>query len=68
VNATICKFPQCNEPTTLEVEDRAQEAFFLCAEHRELLLDDPGRFRRRWAARAQAGAPPKPTSFPSASR
>jgi hypothetical protein len=65
LDATPCKFPRCDEPTTLEVAHRSREAFFLCEEHRQLLLDDPRQFRRRWD---QPGAPPKPASFPSAQR
>jgi len=50
LDATPCKFPVCDEPSTLEVAQPAREAFFLCVEHRQLLLDDPGQFRRRWGA------------------
>jgi hypothetical protein len=50
LDATACKFPQCDEPTTLEVAPRAWEAFFLCVEHRQLLLDNPREFHRRWGA------------------
>jgi hypothetical protein len=46
VTAPACKFPGCSEPEALEDE----EGFSLCLEHRRLLLDDPGEFRRRWGA------------------
>lgn len=45
MDAPTCKFPECAEPETLDDEE-----FSLCLEHRRLLLDDPGEFRRRWGA------------------
>jgi hypothetical protein len=50
VDAVICKFPDCEEVATVEVGPEGQESVALCAEHRQLLLDDPGEFRRRWGA------------------
>jgi hypothetical protein len=40
---TACTFPSCTEPR--ELGDLP-----FCAEHRTLLLDDPGEFRRQWGA------------------
>lgn len=60
LDSAPCKFPDCAEPASLAVAPGAHEAFFLGAEHRELLVDDPGEFRRRWGAislRAAAGTP-----------
>jgi hypothetical protein len=50
VAAVVCKFPDCHEPAILEVGPDGEESVALCAEHRRLLLDDPGEFRRRWGA------------------
>jgi hypothetical protein len=50
LDATPCKFPECVAPAALEVAPRAWEAFFVCVEHRQLLLDDPGEFHCRWGA------------------
>jgi hypothetical protein len=50
VSAVVCKFPGCEEPAVLEVGPSGEESVALCAEHRRLLLDDPGEFRRRWGA------------------
>lgn len=38
-----CPFPRCSSP-----QDGGDLPF--CAEHRALLLDDPGEFRRQWGA------------------
>jgi hypothetical protein len=38
-----CAFPECAEPPD-------GDALPFCAEHRDLLLEDPGEFRRRWGA------------------
>jgi hypothetical protein len=38
-----CSFPQCPNP-------QAGGDLRFCAEHRALLLDDPGEFRRQWGA------------------
>lgn len=46
VDASACKFPGCLRPKTVQDE----EGLSLCAEHRQLLLDDPGEFRRLWGA------------------
>ncbi len=48
--AVVCKFPDCQEPAILEVGPDGEEGVALCAEHRQLLLDDPGEFRRQWGA------------------
>jgi len=46
LEAPACNFPGCSALQTPPDE----EGFALCAEHRRLLLDDPGEFRRRWGA------------------
>jgi hypothetical protein len=38
-----CKFPECDRPAS-------EGSFALCPEHRRLLIDDPGEFRRLWGA------------------
>jgi hypothetical protein len=43
VDAPACKFPGC-------AETAADDELALCTEHRRLLLDDPGEFRRLWGA------------------
>ena len=43
VDEATCDFPGCSAP-----RDGGELPF--CAEHRALLLDDPGEFRRRWGA------------------
>jgi hypothetical protein len=51
------------QPAPLEVAPRAWEAFFLCIEHRQLLLDDPGEFHGRWGSvgpRRDAATPHAP--------
>jgi len=40
----------------------------LCAEHRLLLLDDPGEFRRRWGALDPRPQPGPVTRLPGAPR
>jgi hypothetical protein len=50
VDAVVCKFPGCEEQAILEVGPAGEESVALCAEHRRLLLDDPGEFRRLWGA------------------
>lgn len=50
MNAVPCKFPQCEQPAILEVGPDGSESVSLCAEHRRLLVDDPGEFRRLWGA------------------
>jgi hypothetical protein len=42
-DAATCSFPQCARP-----QDGGDLPF--CAEHRALLLEDPGEFRRQWGA------------------
>ncbi len=42
-DAGTCAFPECAQP-----HDGGDLPF--CPEHRTLLLDDPGEFRRRWGA------------------
>ena len=50
MSAVVCKFPDCQEPAILETGPAGEESVALCAEHRQLLLDDPGEFRRQWGA------------------
>lgn len=50
MSAVVCKFPDCQEPAILETGPAGEESVALCAEHRQLLLDDPGEFRRLWGA------------------
>jgi hypothetical protein len=50
VSAVGCKFPHCHEAATVEIGPAGEESVALCAEHRRLLLDDPGEFRRLWGA------------------
>jgi hypothetical protein len=38
-----CAFPQCSQP-----QEDGDLSF--CVEHRALLLEDPGEFRRQWGA------------------
>lgn len=50
MSAVVCKFPDCEELALLEVGPAGEESVALCAEHRQLLLDEPGEFRRQWGA------------------
>ena len=50
LDAVPCKFPQCDQRAILEVGPDGAESVSLCAEHRRLLIDDPGEFRRLWGA------------------
>ena len=50
LDAVPCKFPQCQQPADLEVGPDGSEGVSLCQEHRRLLVDDPGEFRRLWGA------------------
>jgi hypothetical protein len=50
VSAVVCKFPDCEDLALLDVGPAGEESVALCAEHRQLLLDDPGEFRRQWGA------------------
>jgi len=43
VDDAVCAFPECGAA-------RDEGDLSLCHEHRALLLDDPGEFRRRWGA------------------
>jgi hypothetical protein len=52
-DATACSFPGCSQPP-------AGGDLLFCAEHRELLLDDPGEFRRRWGALEPRPEPVRP--------
>jgi hypothetical protein len=46
-----CKFPECEQHAILEVGPTGEEeGFALCAEHRQLLLEDVDEFRRLWGA------------------
>jgi hypothetical protein len=45
-NPEQCIFPACGQ--TVDVIDASDMA--LCSGHRQLLLDDPGEFRRLWGA------------------
>lgn len=45
-----CKFPQCQQQAILEVGPQGEEGIALCAEHRQLLLEDVDEFRRLWGA------------------
>ena len=38
-----CKFPECSRSAS-------EGSLALCPEHRRLLIDDPGEFRRLWGA------------------
>jgi hypothetical protein len=49
-----CVFPSCAAPGFVKENDLA-----LCPPHRELLLGDPGEFRRLWGA-----LDPRPTATP----
>ena len=42
-DAATCSFPSCSKP-----QDGGDLPF--CGQHRALLLDDPGEFRRQWGA------------------
>jgi hypothetical protein len=51
-----CQFPQCEHSASDD-----DGSFALCFEHRRLLLDDPGEFRRLWGAlepQAKRSLPP----------
>lgn len=50
LDSAPCKFPQCDQPAILEVGPNGEESVSLCTEHRRLLVDDPGEFRRLWGA------------------
>ena len=50
MSAVVCKFPHCRELAILETGPTGEESVALCGEHRQLLLDDPGEFRRQWGA------------------
>jgi hypothetical protein len=50
VDAVLCKFPLCEQPAIVEVGPGGEESVSLCVEHRRLLADDPGEFRRLWGA------------------
>jgi hypothetical protein len=51
-----CAFPNCGQSAG-SVE---HNALALCPAHRELLLDDPGEFRRLWGALDPRPRPPAP--------
>jgi hypothetical protein len=52
----LCAFPSCREAATTGGDD----GLSLCSEHRQLLLDDPGEFRRLWGALDPRPRPPVP--------
>jgi len=60
VESLLCAFPTCGGAARRDESDLA-----LCREHRRLLLDDPGEFRRLWGALDPRLAPPaRPRHIP----
>ena len=63
-DAELCAFPACGAA----VAKAYALDLALCGRHRELLLDDPGEFRRLWGALDPRPGPPLALRIPGEPR